>query len=128
MDIRYRNPDEYQFYGDDAEGVYLWVNVNGTTIVYGPGQVPAGLDTSPYTNISNTKTGSGTPSDPYKITTVLGVPNTTLRLMQVATHVAGAEFVHLDFNLAQVGGSSPITATLFHAADLYTGGSDSGYG
>ncbi len=128
MDIRYRNPSEYQFYGQDAEGVYLWVNVGGTTKVYGPGHVPAGRDTNPYTNVSNTKSGAGSPSNPWKITTVVSVPSTDLRLTQVATYVNGAEFVHLDFQLAQVGGSSPVTATLFHAADLYTAGSDTGFG
>ncbi len=58
----------------------------------------------------------------------MSVPNTNLRLTQLATYVSGAEFVRLDFTLAQIGGSAPITATLFHAADLYTGGSDLGYG
>ncbi|MEO8285565.1 MAG: S-layer homology domain-containing protein [Chloroflexota bacterium] len=128
MDIRYRDSAEYQFYGEDAEGVYLWVNVGGVTKVYGPGQVPAGRPTNPYTPISNAKAGSGTPGDPWVITTQVGVPDTNLRLTHVATYVNGAEFVRLDFHLSQVGGTTPITATLFHAADLYTAGSDSGYG
>lgn len=128
MDIRYRTPGEYEFYGTDAEGIYLWVNVGGTVYVYGPGAVPAGRSTNPYTPVSNAKTGTGSPSDPWKITTVMSVPSTNLRLTQVATYVNGAEFVRLDFQVAQIGGSVPVTATLFHAADLFTGGSDSGYG
>ncbi|MBF6612249.1 MAG: S-layer homology domain-containing protein [Chloroflexi bacterium] len=128
MNIRYRNPGEYQFFGQDAEGVYLWVNVGGTTTVYGPGQVPAGRPTNQYTAVSNTLSGAGTPSNPYVITTVNSVPNTPLRLTQRATYVNGAEFVALQFSLSQVGGTQPLTATLFHAADLYTAGSDSGFG
>jgi hypothetical protein len=128
LDIRYRDPDEYQFYGQDAEGVYLWVNVGGTTKVYGPETVPAGNPVNEYVPVSNLKTGSGTPSDPWVVTTVLQVPDTTLRLTQRTTYVNGAEFVNLQFELSQVGATGPVTATLFHAADLYTAGSDSGYG
>jgi hypothetical protein len=64
MNIQYTNPalDQNmtaQFYGDDAEGVYLWVNVGGTTQVFGPGHVPAGNSVTPYVPVSNTKSGSG---------------------------------------------------------------------
>jgi hypothetical protein len=128
LDIRYRDPDEYQFYGRDAEGVYLWVNVGGVTRVYGPETVPAGNAVYEYTPVSNLMTGSGTPADPWVVTTVVLVPDTSLRLTQRTTYVNGAEFVNLNFELSQVAGTGPITATLFHAADLYTAGSDSGFG
>src|SRR3954463_14358104 len=49
MDIRYRDPVQNQFYGPDAEGVYLWVNVGGQTKVFGPQSVPAGNTVNPYT-------------------------------------------------------------------------------
>jgi hypothetical protein len=127
MRIDYRDLGN-QFYGGDAEGVYLWVNVAGTTTVFGPGHVPAGLDTIPYIPVSNNKTGSGTPSDPWVVTTVNTVPSTTLRLTQRTSYVNGAEFTPLTFKLEQIGGTQPVTATLFHAADLYTAGSDQGYG
>lgn len=128
MDIRYRDPNENQFYGDDAEGVFLWVNVAGQTKVFGPEHVPAGNYVNPYTFVSNTKTGSGTPSNPWVVTTVVSAPGTPLRLTQRATYVNGAEFIGLNFSLQQIGGTAPITATLFHAADLYTNGNDNGYG
>lgn len=127
IQIRYRDYGD-QFFGSDAEGVYLWVNVGSTQTVFGPGHVPAGRDTNPYTHISNTLTGNGTAGNPWKVVTVLGVPNTNLQLTQTATYVNGAEFVSLQYKLAQIGGSSPISATLFHAADLYTAGNDQGYG
>ena len=128
LDIRYRDPAEYQFYDQNAEGVYLWVVVAGQTKVFGPGQVPAGRSVNPYTPISNVRTGSGTPSDPWRVTTVVGVTGTPLRLTQVGTYVNGAEFLRLDFQLSQVAGTQPMTATLFHAADLYTAGKDVGFG
>jgi hypothetical protein len=127
IQIRYRDYGD-QFYGSDAEGVYLWLNVNGTTTVYGPGPVPAGLSPNPYTHISNTLSGTGTAGDPWKVLTILAVPNTNFHLTQTATYVNGAEFLSLDYKLAQIGGTSTLTATLFHAADLYTAGNDQGYG
>jgi hypothetical protein len=128
MDIRYRDPSENQFYGDDAEGVYLWVNVAGVTTVFGPASVPAGNNANPYTPLSNVLTGSGTPADPWRITTVNDVPGTNLRLIQNTSYVNGAEFTNMRFAVQQIGGTQPVTATLFHAADLYTAGNDQGYG
>jgi hypothetical protein len=127
MQIRYRDYGD-QFFGGDAEGAYLWANVAGTTTVFGPGHVPAGRDTNEYTPVSNQLSGTGTAVDPWVVTTVNNVPGTNLRLTQSAAYVNGAEFVSLFFNVAQVGGSTPVTVTLFHAADLYTAGNDSGYG
>ena len=133
MNIQYTNPAlgqdmTAQFFGDDAEGVYLWVNVGGTTQVFGPGYVPVGNNVTPYVPVSNTKSGSGTPSDPWIVTTVNTVPGTPLRLTQRTNYVNGAEFVGLTFSLEQIGGTAPMTTTLFHAADLFTGDSDAGYG
>jgi hypothetical protein len=127
IQVRYRDYHD-QFFGSDAEGVYLWVNVGGITKVYGPGQVPAGRPTNPYTPVSNVLTGAGSAGNPWKVTTVLAVPGTNLRLTRTTTYVNGAEFINLTYALAQVGGTAPITATLFHAADLYTAGNDQGYG
>ncbi len=128
MDIRYRDPSENQFFGGDAEGVYLWVNVGGITTVFGPASVPAGNNANPYTPLSNARTGSGSPADPWVVTTVNQVPGTNLRLIQHSTYVNGAEFINLRFAVQQIGGTAPITTTLFHAADLYTAGNDQGYG
>ena len=58
--------------GQYAEGVYLWVNGQ----VWGPEQVPAGRRVNVYTQISSTLTGSGTASDPWVVTNVLGVGST----------------------------------------------------
>ncbi|HUS17699.1 MAG TPA: S-layer homology domain-containing protein [Chloroflexia bacterium] len=128
MEIDYRDPDEYQFFGRNAEGAYLWANVGGTTQVFGPSAVPAGRTTNEYAPVSNVLTGNGSPSNPWVVTTVNTVPGTNLRLTQRATYVNGAEFTSLLFTVDQIGGSAPVTVTLFHAADLYTNGSDQGFG
>ncbi len=133
MQIQYTNSalgqnETQQFFGQDAEGTYLWVNVGGTTKVFGPAYVPAGRNVNPYNLVSNVKTGVGSPSNPFVVTTIATVPGTNLRLTQRSSYVNGAEFVGLSFQLEQIGGSTPMTATLFHAADLFTGNSDQGYG
>ena len=128
MEIDYRDPTSYQFFGNNAEGAYLWVNIGGETKVFGPDSVPAGRATNTYTAVSNTFSGAGTPSNPWLVTTVNNVPGTPLRLTQRVTYVNGAEFTGLSFQLQQISGSTPMTATLFHAADLYTNASDSGFG
>jgi S-layer homology domain len=127
VQIRYRDYGD-QFFGSDAEGVYLWVNVGGATTVFGPQHVPAGRTVNPYTPVSNARTGAGTPASPWIVTTVNTVPNTNLRLTQRLSYVNGSEFAALTFKVEQIGGSAPVTVTLFHAADLYTAGSDQGYG
>jgi len=129
LNITYRSDTENQFYGGDADGPFLWVKVAGTVKVFGPvTSVPAGNTVNPYTPVSNIKSGAGTPSNPYLVTSVVSVPGTPLLLTQRITYVNGAEFIGASFRLQQIGGSVPMTATLFHAADLYTAGSDAGYG
>jgi hypothetical protein len=117
-----------QFYSEDAEGVFLWLNVGGNTMVFGPPTTAAGNDVNGYTPVSNVLTGAGTPSNPWMITTVVSVPGTNVAVTRRTIYVNGAEFTRMEYTVAQIGGSGPITATLFHAADLYTGLSDSGYG
>ncbi|MGI8587591.1 MAG: S-layer homology domain-containing protein [Chloroflexia bacterium] len=127
MDIEYRDLGN-QFFGQNAEGAYMWANVGGVTQVFGPDRVPAGRATNPYNSISNVLVGNGSPSTPWLVTTVNDVPGTSLRLTQRVSYVNGSEFTHLGFQVQQIGGTDPITTTLFHAADLYTAGNDQGYG
>ncbi len=119
----YRNGIQ-QFYGAYAEGVYLWVNGQ----VWGPEQVPAGRTVNPYTQVSSVLTGSGTGADPWKVTNVLNVGSTGLRLTQEVRYVDGQEFIRNDWTLCNTGNTSYTNIHLFHAADLWTDGSDFGYG
>ena len=77
--------------------------------------------------MSNVLSGSGTPGDPWVATSVVNVGATGLQLTQRVSYVNGQEFIRNDFTLCNTGGGSP-SVHLFHAADLYTGGNDSGYG
>jgi hypothetical protein len=127
LDVQFTNPAlgqnlTHQFYGDYGEGVYLWVNAHSVTKVFGPEFTPGGHYTNPYAPVSNTVSGTGTPQDPWVVTTVNDVPGTKLRLTQTATYVNGAEYVKMQYAIEQLGGSEPVKVSLFHAADLVTGG------
>jgi hypothetical protein len=106
-----------QFYSDFADGVYMWVQNHGLK-VFGPASVPGGHTVNPYTPVSDSLTGSGTPSDPWVATTVNDVTGTKLQLTQRITYVNGAEFVKMDLTIRQIEGTMPEQVTLFHAADL----------
>jgi hypothetical protein len=119
----YRNSIQ-QFYGGHAEGVYLWVN----GAVWGPEQVPAGLSVNEYTPVSNTLSGDGSAANPWVVTTVLNAGGTGLTLTQKVTYVNGQDFIRNDFQVCAGGADASTNLHLFHAADLYTQGSDAGYG
>jgi hypothetical protein len=112
-----------QFFSDYASGVYLWAQIHGTK-VFGPAAMPGGHTANAYTPVSNILSGSGTPSDPWVITTVNDVAGTKLRLTQVTTYVNGSEFVKLQFTVQQIEGTTPEEVVLFHAADLESAGGD----
>lgn len=115
-----------QFFDDFAEGLFMWVEHHGAK-VFGPAYVPGGHNVNPYMPVSNNMAGSGTPIDPWVVTTVNDVPGTKLRLTQFVTYVNGAEFVKLDFKVEQIEGTMPEKVALFHAADIEAQG-DISYG
>ena len=125
MSIEFSNPlvaqnRVQQFYSDYGSGVYLWAphEAGGPMKVFGPEVMPGGHAANAYTPISNILTGSGTPADPWVITTVNDVPNTKLRFTMQTSYVNGAEFLRLTYSLQQLGSTEPVAAVLFHAADL----------
>lgn len=115
-----------QFYADFADGVYMWVQNHGTK-VFGPASVPGGHTVNAYAPVSSELTGSGTPSDPWVVTTINEVVGTKLRLTQVTTYVNGSEFVRMQLNVQQIEGTQPEEVVVFHAADLESEG-DNTYG
>jgi hypothetical protein len=111
-----------QFYSDYADAVYLWASHDSLSPpqVFGPATMPGGHTVTAYVSVSNTLTGSGTPEDPWVVTTVNDVPGTKLRFTQHTTYINGAEYVKLHFHLEQMGGTEAVPVTLFHAADTNT--------
>lgn len=72
-------------------------------------------------------TGSGTSSDPFTVTTVVGVGATGLTITQVDSYVVGQETYRTDVTVTN-GTGAAIDALLYRAFDCFLGGSDSGYG
>lgn len=71
--------------------------------------------------------GTGTSSDPFTVTTVVGVGTTGLSITQVDSYVVGQESYRTDVTVTNATAAS-ISALLYRAFDCYLGGSDSGFG
>ena len=71
--------------------------------------------------------GSGSASDPWKISTVMNVGATGLGVTQQVSYVQGQSYFRLTWYIENHSPSS-MSFDLFHAADVYFAGSDWGYG
>jgi hypothetical protein len=112
-----------QYYADYAEGIYLWVNGQ----VWGPAGVPLGPTVHEYSPMSNSLIGTGTSLTPWRTMTRVGVGGTGLQLVRSVQYVNGSLWTRHDYELAN-NSSLFYNISLFHAADLQTGGSSKGYG
>lgn len=114
-----------EFYGDTACATL----VATPDTLYGPAYIPAGGNAQPltaWTPVSQTgPTGSGTPADPFRITTV--VTGGTLRVTEVDSYVVGQESYRTDVTVANEG-ADPVDAIVYRAGDCFLQNSDYGYG
>ncbi|MFM2105748.1 MAG: hypothetical protein RL338_780, partial [Chloroflexota bacterium] len=110
------------FFEDTACGTFL--AVGGT--VFGPADIPAGPLFEPFTPISESSGGTGTPSDPYRIQTVVDT-TAGLRITQLVTYTSGDDRYRTDITVANLSNSAA-SAELFLAADCYLQDSDFGFG
>ena len=133
--ISYVTDTDYQVYPSSTiPGDYGTFVVVGTEL-YAPdfadhgGTATGSLGTyTIMTQVSQTGvTGSGTPANPYSVTTVLDVGSTGLRLTQVDSYVVGEERYRTDVTLAN-SGSAAVSGVLYRAMDCYLAGSDDSYG
>ena len=113
-----------EFFGDTACGTFL--AVNGT--LFSPADVPGGLalNGTPWTPLSQSTTGTGSPVDPFKIVTDVAAGGTGVTLTQTDTYVLGSESVRTTDVIHN--GSSARTVTLYRAGDCFLNDSDSGLG
>jgi uncharacterized repeat protein (TIGR01451 family) len=125
--VNHTGDSEGEWYGDTACGTLI---ASGGTL-YGPASIPAGDSASPrtaYTPVSQSNiTGTGTNVDPFKITTVVDLGTSNLRLTETDTYVVGQESYRTDMQLLNNGGSSA-NAIIYHAGDCFLANSDTGYG
>jgi hypothetical protein len=71
--------------------------------------------------------GSGSLSDPFRITTKVTAGSTGLELTEIDTYVAGEESYRTDITIKNTGGSSQ-SLILYRAGDCYLQNSDAGFG
>ena len=118
-----------QVFGDADSGIFFWVgndvygsNLNGT---HG---FSVANDTLDLTMLGHSgPSGNGSAGDPWVVTTVADVGTTGLRVTQEVAYVQGSTFFRTVWRVENRG-TSPVEYDLFHAADLFLGGSDEGYG
>ncbi|MDO8964010.1 MAG: hypothetical protein Q7W30_05880 [Coriobacteriia bacterium] len=120
-----------QYYSDDDWGSMVWLASADTSESFDSGYLteensavgPAALTT--FIPVSNTKTAiaGGT-----KITTVVDLGTTGVRMTQVFTHMTGDRFVTKQWTLTNSGATTFTGARFYHGGDAYFGGEDDAYG
>jgi hypothetical protein len=121
----------YEFYNPTSApgscGTFL--SVDSSAAGAGPQSFGGVVANTGYTLVSQSATsGSGTSADPYRITTIEDAGSTGLRLTEVDSYVVGNEYYRTDITVANSNASGTASGRLYHAADCYLQGSDSGYG
>ncbi|MBV9664323.1 MAG: DUF11 domain-containing protein, partial [Actinobacteria bacterium] len=109
--------------GEFFAGTSCGTFVSDGTTLFGPGLVGETV----WTPVSQTGvSGSGTPSDPFSITTVVQ-GGSSLRVTQTDSYVEGQESYRTDITVTNLLGNA-VNAQIYRAADCYLQSSDSGFG
>jgi len=115
-----------EFYGSTACATL--VAVGGT--LYGPANIPAGGAAARTTFIPVSQVGpvgTGTSTDPFRVTTVVDLGSTGVRLTQTDTYVTGRESFTTNVSLTN-SSTADLDALVYRAADCYLANSDFGLG
>jgi hypothetical protein len=123
--VAYAGDPEFEFFPSQSEvgGCGTWVAVGGT--VYGPAGGSATL--FPFTVVSQTPVGgSGSASDPFRVTTVVALGDTGLQLTETDSYAVGSRSYRTDVSLTNTGGAAQ-NGLLYRAGDCYLQGDDSGF-
>jgi hypothetical protein len=133
--VAYQGDSSFEFFGpaEDPADCGTFLSVGGQ--LYAPDF--ANHDTTatedlgayaPFTPVSQTGvTGSGTPSDPYRVVTDVMAGSTGLSLSQTDTYVAGESRFQTDVSITNTTGSSQ-EVILYRAGDCYLADSDDSQG
>lgn len=128
-DVRHQGDLYGEWFDDVACGTF--VALGGT--LYGPEELPAGSDATsvdnyvPFTAVSQSgMTGTGTSSDPFAITTKVGLGDTGATLTQVDSYVNGATAYRTDISVT--GGATSGNAVVYRGGDCFLQDSDEGLG
>jgi hypothetical protein len=123
--VEYAGDPEYEFYpsGSTEGDCGTFVALGGS--VWGPSGASATLTT--FTIVSQSPvTGSGTLTDPYRVVTVVDIPEAALRITQTDSYATGSRAYRTDVEIANTGNAIQ-TGVLYRAADCYLQGDDAGF-
>jgi len=119
----------FEFYGGQIGACATLAAVGGT--LFGPAGIPAGGGAGPrtaFTPMSQSGVlGTGTNSNPFRVTTLVGLGSTGLRISETDSYVVGQESYRTDVQVLNMGAAT-LPVTLFRAGDCYLQNSDYGYG
>lgn len=120
--------DEYsEFYGNTACGTFL---ATGGTL-FGPSYIPAGSSLGSYLSheliTQSAVRGDGTFARPFSVKTVVTLPGSGLRIVEIDSYVVGQESYRTDVTV-QNQNNSAVQAVLYRAGDCYLQNSDYGFG
>lgn len=98
--------------------------------LYGPAFVPSGNFTTyaPWTTVSQAPvSGNGSPSDPFRVITVVDAGDAGLRLEQIDSYAVGSQSYRTEMRVTNLG---PIDAQgiIYRAGDCYLQENDVGFG
>ncbi|HUP82743.1 MAG TPA: FGLLP motif-containing membrane protein [Candidatus Limnocylindria bacterium] len=123
--VAYAGDPEFEFFpSTSTEGdCGTFVAVGGS--VWGP--VGASAAISSFTIVSQSPvTGSGTQSDPFRIVTVVSLPEAGLQITETDSYAVGSRAYRTDIQIAN-GGNAAQTGVLYRGGDCYLQGNDAGF-
>lgn len=123
--VAYAGDEGFEFFPSTSQegSCGTWVALGGS--VWGPAFGPATLIA--FTTVSQSPvTGSGTVSDPYRVVTVVSIPEAGLRITETDSYAVGSRSYRTDVQIENIGNAIQ-TGVLYRAGDCYLQGSDAGF-
>jgi hypothetical protein len=123
--VAYAGDEGYEFFPPTTQegSCGTWLALGGS--VWGPAFGPATLTN--FTTVSQSPvTGSGSLSDPFRVVTVVAIPEAGLRITETDSYAVGSRAYRTDVQIENVGNAIQ-TGVLYRAGDCYLQGSDAGF-
>jgi len=128
--VAYLGDANYEFFpGTSTQGSCgTFLAIGGT--LYGPAFVPSGSFSSytAWTSVSQAPVaGSGTRTDPFRISTVVDASGAALRVEQIDSYSIGSQSYRTEVRITNQG-PIPAQGALYRAGDCYLQEDDAGFG
>lgn len=123
--VAYAGDEGFEFFPSTSQegNCGTWVALGGN--VWGPAFGPATL--TAFTTVSQSPvTGSGTQNDPFRVVTVVSIPEAGLRITETDSYAVGSRAYRTDVQIENIGNAIQ-TGVLYRAGDCYLQGSDAGF-